>query len=104
MIKPGDVVFWNDPNNGECSRLITVRAVHVHDEEAEEIMYTLTDADGETVQGYAHEFVDASGFAKLSEEALDDLVHDAFSSMASNLNNEGREAQISWLVKNGYRP
>lgn len=33
---------------------------------------------------------------------LDDLVHDAFAAMASNVNNEGDEAQVDWLLANGH--
>ena len=36
------------------------------------------------------------------EGALDDLVHDCFSNMASDVNNGGPEAQITCLRENGF--
>jgi hypothetical protein len=38
----------------------------------------------------------------LPEEYLDDAVHDAASQQASNVNNEGHEAQIRFLLGQGY--
>lgn len=32
---------------------------------------------------------------------LDDLVHESFNSMASDLNNEGTEAQVKHLIDSG---
>lgn len=32
---------------------------------------------------------------------LDDLVHDYFSAKASDLNNEGAEAQVEFLIEHG---
>lgn len=34
-------------------------------------------------------------------EALDGLVHDVASKHASNINNQGHEAQIKYLLENG---
>lgn len=36
------------------------------------------------------------------EGVLDDLVHDCFSNMASDVNNSGPEAQIKCLRENGF--
>lgn len=38
------------------------------------------------------------------ESLLDNLVIEAFELKASNLNNEGPEAQLLWLIANGYTP
>lgn len=35
---------------------------------------------------------------RLSEEELDELVHDAKGNEAAEINNQGREAQISYLL------
>jgi len=37
---------------------------------------------------------------QLSDEELDDLVHDVMSQQASDLNNEGRDAQIDFILNN----
>lgn len=43
-------------------------------------------------------------FTSLSEEDLDELVHEAKSQEASEINNEGREAQIAFLILKGINP
>ena len=40
----------------------------------------------------------------LLQEALDEFVHDAFSTFASDVNNEGIAGQLEALVANGYQP
>lgn len=36
------------------------------------------------------------------QEALDMMVHDALSSMASDINNKGPMSQVDFLVKDGF--
>ena len=38
---------------------------------------------------------------KLSQGALDEIVHDCFSIVAMTLNNKGKEAQIKYLLEWG---
>jgi len=38
------------------------------------------------------------------EDALDEEVHDCFSAVAANINNEGFASQIATLLGHGYTP
>jgi len=38
----------------------------------------------------------------LMDEALDELVHEEASKVGSAINNEGREAQVRYLLEKGY--
>jgi hypothetical protein len=44
----------------------------------------------------------ADALATISQEVLDDLVHDCLSNEASEINNRGRDEQIRFLIENGY--
>jgi hypothetical protein len=39
---------------------------------------------------------------EIPEDSLDGLVHDTFSKIASDVNNEGIRAQVMFLLANGY--
>jgi hypothetical protein len=45
---------------------------------------------------------DVTYLEALPDDALDEAVYDAKCHEASCVNNSGREAQIAWLVENGY--
>jgi len=41
---------------------------------------------------------------ELDQEALDEMVHEAWSQGASQINNEGRAKQVAWLKSRGIAP
>jgi hypothetical protein len=45
------------------------------------------------------EFVELAQQLGVEDEQLDELVHDEYSRMASSLNNEGIEAQLTFLAE-----
>jgi hypothetical protein len=45
------------------------------------------------------EFVELAQQLGVEDEQLDELVHDEYSRMASSLNNEGRDAQVAFLLE-----
>lgn len=51
----------------------------------------------ETLSGFGVSQKDQAVFS----ENLDSLIHDVFSSMASDVNNQGLNGQITWLYDNG---
>ena len=42
--------------------------------------------------------------AGIKSDALDDMVHEVMSNAASGVNNEGMEAQVRFLMSEGYVP
>ncbi len=46
----GDEVFWNDPDDGACSRHITIQAIAVSGE-----VVVITGKDGSDLECFAHE-------------------------------------------------
>lgn len=49
-LHPGDEVFWNDPDEGSCSRIIKIQSIRVNGE-----IVILTDEDGSTLECFADE-------------------------------------------------
>jgi len=49
-LKPGDEVFWNDPDGGVCSRTYKVKSV-----EFDGPYVTIEDVDGSVLDCYARE-------------------------------------------------
>jgi hypothetical protein len=47
---PGDKVFWNDPDDGLCSRFYTIKTIEIGDE-----IIKIIEADGSVLQCYANE-------------------------------------------------
>lgn len=62
-LAPGDEVFWNDPDDGVCSRTLTIRMIAVlsadeedFDSELDADAIVLIDAaDGSSLECFAHE-------------------------------------------------
>lgn len=46
----GDEVYWNDPDEGNCSRLMTIRTITV-----EGTAFKITDSEGGYLEGYISE-------------------------------------------------
>lgn len=56
----GDEVFWNDPDEGLCSRPVTIRELTIHSVvnegcETEEAALTISERDGGTLECFASE-------------------------------------------------
>lgn len=49
-LRPGDQVFWNDPDEGACSRVLTIRAVEVCGN-----VVCIMEPNGSEVECYARE-------------------------------------------------
>lgn len=50
-LQPGDEVFWTDPDEGACSRHITIQRITLHGEDTVRI----TGKDGCTLECFAEE-------------------------------------------------
>lgn len=46
----GDQVFWSDPDNGTCSRILTIQTITVVGD-----VITIMEPDGSVVEAYARE-------------------------------------------------
>lgn len=46
----GDEVFWNDPDDGLCSRLYVIQSIRIDDD-----IITITEPDGSELQCFASE-------------------------------------------------
>lgn len=60
QIQPGDQVFWNDPDEGTCSRVLTVQTIEINvdsedDGEDMDIIVSIMEPGGSVVECYAHE-------------------------------------------------
>lgn len=59
-IRNGDEVFWNDPDDGLCSRMITVSRVILYDQldtDGDDMAITIVDIDGVSLECFASELV-----------------------------------------------
>jgi len=50
-LSPGDTVYWNDPDDGCCSKFITIRSIKVLEDE----MVFIHGADRSDLECYAEE-------------------------------------------------
>lgn len=50
-LRPGDTVFWTDPDDGACSRLYKIKAIEHRDDDTVKI----TDIDGSVLECYEAE-------------------------------------------------
>ncbi len=51
-LKPGDRLWWNDPDGDTCSRWLTIKNITLR----EPFHVTIEDISGDIVEGYAGEF------------------------------------------------
>jgi len=49
-LRTGDEVFWTDPDNGICSRTLTISSIEVMG-----TVVTIVDTDGDTLECFARE-------------------------------------------------
>ena len=49
-LQPGDEVFWNDPDDGICSRYYTIQHIELNGN-----IVCITDVDGSSLEAFAHE-------------------------------------------------
>jgi hypothetical protein len=49
-LHPGDEVFWNDPDEGTCSRIYKIRLIEVNGN-----VVTIEDVDGSVLECFARE-------------------------------------------------
>lgn len=54
-LQPGDDVFWNDPDNGACSRYYRIQAVRVCPDNGENTVAVITDVDGSELECFIKE-------------------------------------------------
>jgi len=50
-LSPGDEVFWNDPDNGLCSRSYIIQSINITEDEIVQI----TDVDGSYLECFPEE-------------------------------------------------
>lgn len=51
LLRPGDKVYWNDPDDGICSRMYFIMFVSVH----EDGVVLITDINGSSLECFAEE-------------------------------------------------
>ncbi len=51
-LRPGDEVFWNDPDGGKCSRVYKVQSIEMR---VSVCTVIIVDVDGSTVECFAGE-------------------------------------------------
>lgn len=56
-LNPGDEVYWNDPDEGVCSKHITIRTVEYHGQVGDDCIIQLTGVDGSDLECFAHELL-----------------------------------------------
>jgi hypothetical protein len=49
-LRPGDEVFWNDPDDGACSRVYVIQTIEVNGN-----VVTIMEPNGSTLECYARE-------------------------------------------------
>jgi hypothetical protein len=49
-LSPGDEVFWTDPDNGVCSRYLTIQSIEIHKD-----VIVIQDTDGGGLECFADE-------------------------------------------------
>jgi len=49
-LHPGDQVKWNDPDEGTCSRVLTIQTIEINGN-----VFTIMEPDGSVIMGYARE-------------------------------------------------
>jgi hypothetical protein len=54
-LKTGDHIFWNDPDDGSCSRSFVVASIGIRAEEDGDVLLSLTDPDGDELECLAVE-------------------------------------------------
>jgi hypothetical protein len=55
-LQRGDSVYWNDPDEGTCSRILVIGTIEIYDEEdAENPVVMITEPDGSYVECFASE-------------------------------------------------
>jgi hypothetical protein len=55
QLRPGDEVFWNDPDQGLCSRTVKVSAIEIYNEEDGDCSMLITSPDGDDLACFASE-------------------------------------------------
>lgn len=50
QLRPGDQVRWNDPDDGACSRILTIGSIEVRGN-----VVTITEPNGALVEAFARE-------------------------------------------------
>jgi len=51
-LQSGDQVYWNDPDDGLCSRMYTIESITSHSETG---VVTITEKDGSVIDAYFNE-------------------------------------------------
>lgn len=54
-LQPRDEVFWNDPDNGACSRYYRIQDVRVCPDNGENTVAVITDYDGSVLECFIKE-------------------------------------------------
>jgi len=48
-LRPGDKVYWNDPDNGTCSRYLTIKSINVYQDNGLDTTVSIMEPDGDVV-------------------------------------------------------
>lgn len=54
-LQPGDEVFWNDPDEGACSRYLQIQTIDVHPDNGDLTVVSIMEVDGSVVECFAKE-------------------------------------------------
>lgn len=54
-LQPGDEVFWNDPDEGACSRYLQIQTIDVHPDNGDLTVVYIMEVDGSVVECFARE-------------------------------------------------
>ena len=54
-LRPGDEVYWNDPDEGLCSRPYKIQSVGVSEQEKYDIPLHIVDVSGDVLECFASE-------------------------------------------------
>ena len=49
QLRPGDKVYWNDPDNSACSRYLTIKTINVYPDEGPVTVVSIMEPDGDVV-------------------------------------------------------
>ena len=55
QLHPGDEVYWNDPDDGACSRHLTILTIDVHPDNGPDTVVSIMEVDGSVVECFLKE-------------------------------------------------
>ena len=56
QLRPGDEVYWRDPDGGKCSRHYTIQQISLMPGNTDnDVIVSITDVDGDTLDCFSYE-------------------------------------------------